>query len=60
VPPHEREHDIPEPISAIVMKLLSKTAEKRYQTTAGLQADLQSCLSTWDTLGRIDPFALVI
>ena len=40
------------------MKLLSKTAEKRYQTVAGLEADLRRCLAAWDTLGRIDPFPL--
>ena len=29
--------EIPEPLSAIVMKLLAKTAEERYQTAAGLE-----------------------
>ena len=56
--PNERLKGIPEQISAIVMKLLSKTAEKRYQTAAGLEADLQICLAAWNSLGRIDPFPL--
>ena len=31
-------------LSAIVMKLLAKTAEERYQTAAGVEGDLQRCL----------------
>jgi predicted ATPase len=58
MPPNERLKGIPEQISAIIMKLLSKTAEKRYQSAAGVEADLRTCLAAWDTLGRIDPFPL--
>jgi serine/threonine protein kinase len=47
---------VPEPLSAIAMKLLAKSAEERYQTAAGLEADLQHCLAEWKTKGRIDPF----
>jgi len=53
--PSERVSDIPEPGSAIVMKLLSKTAEDRYQTAAGIEADLRRCLPEWEARGRIDP-----
>jgi PAS domain S-box-containing protein len=56
--PGERVSNIPEPVSAIVMKLLSKTAEDRYQTAAGIEADLRRCLTEWETGGRIAPFAL--
>ena len=35
VPPDEQVAGIPGPLSAIVMKLLAKTAEERYQTAAG-------------------------
>ena len=35
---------VPEPLSAIIMKLLAKNAEDRYQTAAGLEADLRRCL----------------
>ena len=35
VPPVERVEDVPAPVSAIIMKLLAKTAEERYQTAAG-------------------------
>ena len=49
---------IPEPLSAIIMKLLAKNAEERYQTAAGLEADLRRCLAEWQSHGRIDPFPL--
>src|ERR1700757_4868488 len=37
-PPEEGAKEIPKPLSSIVMKLLVKTAEDRYQTAAGVQA----------------------
>ena len=40
------------------MKLLAKTAEERYQTAAGVEADLRRCLMEWQSHGRIDPFPL--
>ncbi len=49
---------VPEPLSAIIMRLLAKNAEERYQTAAGLEADLRRCLSEWQSHGRIDPFPL--
>jgi PAS domain S-box-containing protein len=58
VPPRKRLETIPAPVSAIVMKLLAKTAEERYQTAAGVEHDLRCCLSQWETQGRIDPFPL--
>src|ERR1700677_3693640 len=58
VPPDERTVDIPGPLSDITMKLLAKTAEERYQTAAGLEADLRRCLVEWECEGRIDPFPL--
>ena len=57
-PPARRAAGIPEIISAIVSKLLAKSAEKRYQTAAGLEADLRRCLSEWGSGNRIDNFAL--
>jgi PAS domain S-box-containing protein len=58
VPPVERSNDVPLPVSAIVSKLLAKTAEERYQTAAGLERDLQRCLAAWETQHRIDAFPL--
>ncbi len=57
-PPGERANGIPGPLSAIVMKLLAKTAEERYQTAAGVAADLRRCRADWEAHGRIDPFPL--
>ncbi len=45
-------------LSAIVMKLLAKTAEDRYQTAAGVESDLRLCLAHWEAHGRIDEFPL--
>jgi hypothetical protein len=55
--PAERS-DVPEPLSDIVMRLLAKNAEDRYQTASGLEADLRRCLQEWQRHGRIDPFPL--
>ena len=57
-PPAERTAAIPVAISDIVMKLLAKTAEERYQTAAGLERDLRRCLAEWERSGRVEPFAL--
>jgi len=57
-PPDERVITVPAQLSAIVMKLLAKIAEERYQTAAGVEADLRRCLTEWDSLHRIDPFPL--
>jgi len=58
VPPGERLNGIPASLSAIVMKLLAKSAEDRYQTAAGLEADLRRCQAQWEAHGRIEPFPL--
>jgi predicted ATPase/signal transduction histidine kinase len=57
-PPSERMSGIPGPVEAIVLKLLAKSAADRYQTAAGLEADLRACLTAWEAYGRIDPFPL--
>ena len=58
VPPDERTLEVPRALSLITMKLLAKIAEERYQTAAGLAADLRRCLAEWEVNGRIDPFPL--
>ena len=58
VPPAERLKEVPGAISAIVMKLLAKTAEERYQTAAGLERDLRRCLAEWEAQGHIGDFPL--
>jgi PAS domain S-box-containing protein len=58
VPPAERRQDIPDAVSAIVMKLLAKAAEDRYQTAAAVERDLRRCLAHWEAERRVDAFAL--
>jgi PAS domain S-box-containing protein len=58
MPPDERVGGVPAPLSAIVMKLLAKTAEERYQTASGVEADLRRCLADLELYGRIDRFPL--
>ncbi|NOT53998.1 MAG: AAA family ATPase, partial [Deltaproteobacteria bacterium] len=57
-PPHELVPEIPPPLSTVVMKLLAKNAEDRYQSAPGLIADLQECLRQWRTTGEIVAFSL--
>jgi PAS domain S-box-containing protein len=54
--PSERLGTVPASVSAITMKLLSKMAEERYQTAAGVESDLRRCLSQWQSQGCIDDF----
>jgi PAS domain S-box-containing protein len=57
-PPDEHAKKIPTVLSSIVMKLLAKTAEDRYQTAAGLAADLRRCLTEWEAGIRVPTFSL--
>ena len=57
-PPGDRVETVPAPISRIVMKLLAKAAEERYQSAAGLERDLRRCLADWERQRRIDDFPL--
>jgi PAS domain S-box-containing protein len=58
IPVGERMNGIPAVISAIVSKLMSKNAEDRYQTAAGVEVDLRRCLREWESCRQIDPFPL--
>ncbi len=58
IAPAERSTNVPASVSTIVMKLLAKTAEERYQTAAGVESDLRRCLAEWETQRRIDEFPL--
>lgn len=49
---------VPETLSAIIMRLLAKNPEERYQTATGLESDLRRCLAEWQTDGRVRPFQL--
>jgi len=50
--------DVPEPLAAIILKLLAKMAEERYPSAFSLQKDLEHCREQWRQHRRIEPFAL--
>ncbi|MCP4129747.1 MAG: AAA family ATPase [bacterium] len=52
--PHIKTPGIPKIISAIVLKLLSKSADNRYQNSLCLMSDLQECRSELEKNGSID------
>jgi predicted ATPase/class 3 adenylate cyclase len=56
--PTEIDPSIPEAVSTIVLKLLSKNAEDRYQSSYGLIADLCRCRRELAETGRVDAFIL--
>jgi predicted ATPase/signal transduction histidine kinase len=50
--------EVPTYVSDIVMKLLAKTAEERYQSALGLKADLIICQRVLETKSEITSFLL--
>jgi predicted ATPase/class 3 adenylate cyclase len=58
VPLHTHNLELPRLLSSIVMKLMAKNAEDRYQSAYGLRIDLGECLRQWLSTGHIEPFAL--
>jgi predicted ATPase/signal transduction histidine kinase/DNA-binding response OmpR family regulator len=53
VPPADRVAAVPERLSALVLKLLAKTAEERYQTAAGVEWDLERFRDAWRATGSL-------
>lgn len=49
---------VPAVLSDIVLKLLAKLPEDRYQTARGLEQDLEKCLDAWRAHGELEPFPL--
>jgi len=58
VPPHEINRQIGQSLSGLIMKLLNKTAEERYQSGAGIKADLEECRLRLQQGRGNDTFAL--
>ncbi|WP_066380313.1 hybrid sensor histidine kinase/response regulator [Anabaena sp. CA = ATCC 33047] len=56
--PKDINPEIPPAISDIVMKLLAKTAEERYQNALGLKADLEACFRELQATGKIANFVV--
>lgn len=57
VPLCELDPEIPSILSDIIDRLLAKTAENRYLSAHGLRSDLQRCLASLQTTGRVSHFA---
>ncbi|WP_437917136.1 AAA family ATPase [Sorangium sp. So ce302] len=57
-PPSALVPELPGVLSALVLKLLAKMAEDRYQTARGLKHDLDRCVAQCRATGRIEPFPL--
>lgn len=58
LPPHKVNPDIPKIVSDIILKLLEKTPEARYQSAWGLREDLARCLHELERYGAIAEFPL--
>lgn len=58
MPPDQRSKNVPAQLSAIVMKLLAKMPEERYQTAAGVEKDLRICLKRVESGRQIASFPL--
>lgn len=56
--PHELKSDIPEMVSRIVMKLIEKMADDRYQSAWGVEADLERCFHEFKNKGVIEQFTI--
>jgi predicted ATPase/class 3 adenylate cyclase len=56
--PSEIDRSIPEAVSAIVLKLMAKNTEDRYQSSYGLIADLSRCQREVAQTGTVAPFSL--
>lgn len=56
--PHRLNTALPKVVSDIIMKLLSKNAEDRYQSASGVKFDLERCLQQLLEKNKIDPFPI--
>jgi len=57
-PPHQVNPEIPKIVSDIVMKLMAKNAEDRYQSARGIKHDLERCWEQWQKDRLAVPFEL--
>ena len=56
--PRSLPHPVPDMLQGIILKLMAKNAEDRYQSALGLRADLEYCQEAWQAEGEIPEFAL--
>lgn len=59
-PLYERNVSIPRVLSDVVIKLLDKSQEARYQSADGLVRDLERCADEWRETGAITAFELAV
>ncbi|MBW4421515.1 MAG: PAS domain S-box protein [Myxacorys californica WJT36-NPBG1] len=57
-PPHELNATIPQPVSDLILKLMAKNAEDRYQSAWGIKADLERCAQQLAEMGQINAISL--
>src|SRR6185369_7105232 len=57
-PPHELNPRIPPVLSAMLLKLLAKNADERYQSSAGLLVDLEECRRQWQAGSAMASFPI--
>lgn len=60
VPPDKINTTIPKPVSDIILKLMAKNAEERYQSAWGIKADLEICAEQLAEIGQIDSIQLAL
>ena len=60
VPPHKLNATIPKPVSDVVMKLMAKNAEDRYQSAWGIKVDLESFAEQLKETEQIDNIPLAL
>ncbi|OKH42874.1 serine/threonine protein kinase [Calothrix sp. HK-06] len=53
IEPSQVNATIPKPISDLILKLMAKNAEDRYQSAWGIKADLESCFEQFLQTGKI-------
>jgi len=58
IPPKIPDPQVPTPLANIVMKLMAKNAEQRYQSALGLKYDLEKCRVEYQEIGKIESFTL--
>ncbi|MEP0925335.1 PAS domain S-box protein [Leptolyngbya sp. ST-U4] len=58
IPPHELNATIPQPVSNLILKLMAKNAEDRYQSAWGIKADLERCAQQLAEMGQINTVSL--
>ncbi|GAB4385070.1 MAG: hypothetical protein Kow00121_49540 [Elainellaceae cyanobacterium] len=58
IPPHELNATIPQPVSDLILKLMAKNAEDRYQSAWGIKADLERCAQQLAETGQVNAISL--